>query len=82
MPSPSSHPIFLFDSPKSNVPKNPRRNIVAFKGTEVYIAEGSTVRYADLLEWYALEDGPQDQKYYQVIPSFIETNCRLSSSPA
>jgi hypothetical protein len=72
MPSLSSHPIFLFESSEANVSKGTaRRNVVAFKGTEVYVAVGSTVRYADLREWFALEDGPGDKKYYKVPPVLI-----------
>lgn len=66
MPSLSSHPIFLFDSTTNIFEGTTRRNVVAFKGTEVYVAVGSTVRYADLREWFALDDGPSDKKYYKV----------------
>jgi hypothetical protein len=44
-----------------------RRNVVAFKGTEVYVAVGSTVRCAELREWYAMDSESEDDKsYYQV----------------
>jgi hypothetical protein len=72
MPSLSSHPIFLFDT-SSQVPKGAtRRNIIAFKGTEVYVAVGSTVRYAELREWYAMDDEPVDKNYHQVSSSLLD----------
>ena len=67
MPSLSSHPCFQVNDGLSFQQKNPvRRNIVAFKGTEVYVAVGSTVRYAELREWYARDKEPEDESLYQV----------------
>ena len=70
MPSLSSHPVF--NTPNgtySSLQNTARRNVVAFKGTEVYLAVGSAVRCADLREWYAMDTEPQDDKsYYQVSP--------------
>ena len=67
MSSLSSHPIFHVDDGLSFQQKEKaRQNIVAFKGTEVYVAVGSTVRYAQLREWYAVESQPQDDDLYQV----------------
>ena len=75
MPSLSSHPIFKFDDGPLPIYKDleeGRRNIIAFKGTEVYVAVGSTVRYAELREWYAMDEVEQDEEYYQVRISFYE----------
>jgi hypothetical protein len=69
MPELSSHRIFKFDDDEIPIIKDleqGRRNVVAFKGTEVYVAVGSAVRYAELREWYAMEDVSEDEKYYQV----------------
>lgn len=68
MPSLSSHPIFQIDKTEyDSFQKDARRNVVAFKGTEVYVAVDSTVRCAELREWYAMEDDEvQDDKCYQV----------------
>jgi hypothetical protein len=79
MPSLSAHPIFRIGSESFNPFKaTDRRNIIAFKGTEVYVAVGSTVRYAELREWYAMEGDAEDGKnYYRVpAPSFISLMCR------
>ena len=68
MPSLSSHPIFQIENKQYAVfKKDLRRNVVAFQGTEVYVAVGSTVRCAELREWYANED-QRDKKPYQVRP--------------
>ena len=67
MPPLSAHPIFrINDGPAAPNVENIRRNTVAFKGTEVYVAVGSTVRYAELREWFAMDDESQDKTYYQV----------------
>ena len=67
MPALSSHPIFQIDKNQHESFQNDtRRNVVAFKGTEVYVAVGSTVRCAELREWYAMEDEREDEKCYQV----------------
>ena len=68
MPSLSSHPIFQVDIRELNISKKSgRRNVIAFKDSEVYVAVGSTIRYAELREWYALEGEPEDKPYYQVL---------------
>ena len=67
MPPLSAHPIFrINDGPASETKDNIRRNTVAFKGTEVYVAVGSTVRYAELREWFAANEESQDKTHYQV----------------
>jgi hypothetical protein len=70
MPPLSSHPIFkVRNEALGSFKQNRRRNIVAFKGTEVYIALGSTVLCAELRDWYAMDGEPKDdKKYYQVSP--------------
>ena len=70
MPSLSSHPIFRIERDRyRHLNQSVRRNIVAFKGTEVYVAVGSIVRYAELREWHALDSPPEDDdQYYQVSP--------------
>jgi len=69
MPPLSAHPIFqINDGPAAPNSETIRRNTVSFKGTEVYVAVGSTVRYAELREWFALEDDAQDKTHYQVPP--------------
>ena len=71
MPSLSSHPIFQIDKKEyKSFQKDTRRNVVTFKGTEVYVAVGSIVRCAELREWYATED-EQDEKCYQVHRLFL-----------
>jgi hypothetical protein len=65
----SSHPIFRFEDDHIPIIKDGEqggRNIVAFKGTEVYVAVGSQVRYAQLREWYTLDETSADETYYQV----------------
>ena len=72
MPSLSSHPIFKIDKGVyRSFKKDARRNVVAFKGTEVYVAVGSRVRCAELREWYAMDEEPQDGTHYQVLLSLI-----------
>jgi hypothetical protein len=67
MPSLSSHPIFQINKNQyKSFQKDTRRNVVTFKGTEVYVAVGSTVRCAELREWHAMEDERQGEKCYQV----------------
>ena len=67
MPPLSTHPIFrINDGPAVPNAENNRRNTVAFKGTEVYVAVGSTVRYAELREWFAMGEETQDRTPYQV----------------
>jgi hypothetical protein len=81
MPSLSSHPIFHVDDGLSfQQNEKVRRNIVAFKGTEVYVAVGSTVRYAELREWYAMESQPKDDNLYQVrsLHSLLKTDFEIS----
>jgi hypothetical protein len=72
MHSLSSHPIFLFDASSQVSKGTTRRNIIAFKGTEVYVAVGSTVRYAELREWYVLDGEAVDKNYYQVCFSLLK----------
>ena len=68
MPPLSSHPIFRIDTGSFDALEGKgRRNVVSFKGTEVYVAVGSTVRYAELREWYAMDGEPEDGSYYQVL---------------
>jgi hypothetical protein len=43
------------------------KSILTFKGTEVYVALGSTVRYAELREWFVLEDASDDESHYQAL---------------
>src|SRR5277367_2186574 len=71
MPSLSLHPIFKVPSETySSLKRTARRNVVAFKGTEVYVAVASTVRCAELREWYAMDTEPEmDKSYYQVTNS-------------
>jgi plastocyanin domain-containing protein len=67
MPSLSSHSIFQIDKKEyKSFQKDTRRNVVTFKGTEVYVAVGSTVRCAELRQWHAMEDERQGEKCYQV----------------
>ena len=68
MPSLSQHPIFSVPNETySSLKRTTRRNVVAFKGTEVYVAIGSTVRCAEMREWYAMDsDSEDDKSYYQV----------------
>ena len=68
----AAHPIFrISDGPASPNLGHIRRNTVAFKGTEVYVAVGSTVRYAELREWFAMDEETQDRAHYQVLLTFI-----------
>src|SRR5271154_2127312 len=73
MPSLSQHPIFSVPSETYySLKRTTRRNVVAFKGTEVYVAVGSTVRCAELREWYAMDSESEDDKsYYQVRTHWI-----------
>ena len=72
MPSLSSHPILQIDKGTyKSFKKDARRNVVAFKGTEVYVAVGPKVRCAELREWYAMEDEPHDGTHYQVLSLFV-----------
>ena len=72
MPSLSSHPIFQIDvETLQSSQQNDRRNVVVLKDSEVYVAIGSTVRYAELRDWYALEGEPENKSYYQVTPQFV-----------
>jgi len=74
MRSLSSHPIFRFeddDIPLIKDAEQKRRNIVTFKGTEVYVAVGSKIRYAELREWYALDERSEDEKYYHVCGIYV-----------
>jgi hypothetical protein len=68
MPSLSQHPLFKVPSGTySSLKRTTRRNVVAFKGTEVYVAIGSTVRCAELRERDAMDSESEDDKsYYQV----------------
>jgi len=67
MPSLASHPIFRIDDDAFSSLKGTGCNVLAFKGTQVYVAVGSTVRFAELREWFAMDTEPQDEKqYYQV----------------
>ena len=66
MPSLSSHPIFQIEQIEySHFKEDSRRNVVAFKGTEVYVAVGSTVRCAELRDDSSGDDST-DKKPYQV----------------
>lgn len=72
MPSLSSHPIFRIDKGAyKSFNNDARRNVVAFKGTEVYVAVGPKVRCADLRGWYAMEEEPQDGIHYQVLSTLV-----------
>ena len=63
MPSLSAHPIFQIEREAyESIKQTTRRNVVAFKGTEAYVAVGSTVRYAELREWFALDSQLEDDK--------------------
>ena len=65
-------PIFrISDGPVSPELGQIRRNTVSFKGTEVYVAVGSTVRYAELREWFAMDEETQDRAHYQVLFMFV-----------
>jgi hypothetical protein len=69
----SAHPIFrINDGPASETKNHCRRNTLAFKGTQVYVAVGSTVRYAELREWFAADTESQDKIHYQAFPLIIE----------
>lgn len=69
MSSLASHPIFQTESDElKGFNATDRRNVVAFKGTEVYIAVGSTIRYGELREWYAKDNHSDNMNYYQVGP--------------
>ena len=83
MQSRSSHPIFnVPNRTYSSLKGTTRRNVIAFKGTEVYVAVGSTVRCAELREWYAMDTEFEDDKsYYQVRPhwsSFLMVDSSIS----
>jgi hypothetical protein len=72
MPSLSSHPIFQIDvETLQSSQQNDRRNVVVLKDSEVYVAIGSTVRYAELRDWYAIEGEIENKSYYQVTPQFV-----------
>jgi len=83
MPSLSSHPIFQIEQTEySHFKEDSRRNVVAFKGTEVYVAVGSTVRCAELRDDSLGEDST-DKKPYQVFTRlFLPSNIFMFSDTA
>lgn len=71
MPSLSSHPIFqIVQTQYAHFKDDSRRNAVAFKGTEVYVAVGSTVRCAELRD-DSPEEESKEKKPYQVYKLLI-----------
>lgn len=88
MPFLSFHPIFqIEENAFPSLKRNVRRNIVAFKGTEVYIAVGSEVRCAELRKWYAMDEEQKgDETYFQVfalckVPLTLGTKFRYRDFP-
>jgi hypothetical protein len=76
----SSHPIFQIERDAfPSLKRNVRRNIVAFKGTEVYIAVGSEVRCAELREWYAMDGEQKDDKTHFKVHSLCKARLTLDT---
>jgi hypothetical protein len=72
MPPLSDHPIFKISPEDISTQPDPSallsKNILTFKHTEIYLAVGSTVRYADLRDWYVQDHASPDGPHYQVLP--------------
>jgi hypothetical protein len=77
----SSH--LLFNIPAAayaHFKDDSRRNVVAFKGTEVSVAVGSTVRCAELRDDVTSAEGKDKKAAYQVCNNVLcVTNCVLKT---
>jgi hypothetical protein len=82
----SSHPLFnIPPTAYAHFKDDSRRNVVAFKGTEVSVAVGSTVRCAELRDDVVGEEAKDKKSAYQVCSNVLcVTNpvCKTFEFPA
>ena len=68
----SSHPVFdIPPTAYAHFTDDSRRNVVVFKGTEVSVAVGSTVRCAELRDDVAGEEAKDKKPAYQVCNNML-----------